>query len=677
MNKKIPAWKRNMIKINMQKSEPVDTMNPKERFRVICQENIPYMRNIDLPSITQKNKYEAVLIEYRCFPHLEFLIRNAIIKLGDKWSHTIVCGKLNHDFMVSMCANISHEIKIIKSEYDNLNQSTYSMYLATKSFWELFSGEKILLYQEDSCIFKSNIDDFLRWDYIGAPWNKIQNHTPNCVGNGGFSLRTKQCMIDVIDKVSIQDTYVNSSTIEYMKNSGMTVCPEDVYFSKNMQDYAIGKVADWDSATAFSCESVYNGDCFGGHNFWLSDKKWKERVQLLHYIKPYSNTADISMFMLTPDIPYSDKSFIFSDDILQNLPRRIHNSKEKISIDLLHSCILIIDFANGGGGTSVFIESIIGRYKKNQTFLIARNFNGRIYFTINDEYELDQSYADNEAIMFLTRNKDKIEKIFVNHVQCHSIVFINHLFTMNKQITTITHDLNLLFNAPVIAFDDVEKYICDDFSRFAIDINKYNQIITQNIANLYLYNNYIEDKSKIIITPLPDFKNSKDIIHTSNDFIVIGIIGGIYDVKGLYELEKIINYYKNTNIKIIVFGFAHIGNFTNNYPYKHINELNHLLSVHKPNMLLELSICGETYSYTLTIAMLTQLPILYLKKNGLSVVENRLSKYNKSYAFATIGDLNMLVMRVKQDHFYTIEPVVYFNEWWDNYFSKSEFDIIV
>jgi len=88
----------------------------------------------------------------------------------------------------------------------------------------------------------------------------------------------------------------------------------------------------------------------------------------------------------------------------------------------------------------------------------------------------------------------------------------------------------------------------------------------------------------------------------------------------------------------------------------------------------------------LTIAMLTQLPILYLKKNGLSVVENRLSKYNKAYAFSTIGELNILVYRNHQNFFYTIEPVVYFNEWWDSYFitkkqktnkviSKNKFDI--
>ena len=65
-----------------------------------------------------------------------------MIKLGDKWSHTVVCSNLNYDFMITMCANISSEI--IKADYDNLNQSTYNLMLVSKVFWELFAGEKIL-----------------------------------------------------------------------------------------------------------------------------------------------------------------------------------------------------------------------------------------------------------------------------------------------------------------------------------------------------------------------------------------------------------------------------------------------------------------------------------------------------------------------------------------------------
>ena len=42
-------------------------------------------------------------------------------------------------------------------------------------------------------------------------------------------------------------------------------------------------------------------------------------------------------------------------------------------LDNLKNFILIIDFNNGGGGTSFFINAIISKYKNYQTFVIARN----------------------------------------------------------------------------------------------------------------------------------------------------------------------------------------------------------------------------------------------------------------------------------------------------------------
>ena len=115
-----------------------------------------------------------------------------------------------------MCAKISENIKVIKLNYDNLTTSTYSVLLASTDFWNKLTGDKILLYQEDTCIFKSNIEDFLDYDYVGAPWPKEQNDNSLLVGNGGFSLRSKKAMIDVINSISLLDTKYNSSTVEYL-----------------------------------------------------------------------------------------------------------------------------------------------------------------------------------------------------------------------------------------------------------------------------------------------------------------------------------------------------------------------------------------------------------------------------------------------------------------------------
>ena len=47
-------------------------------------------------------------------------------------------------------------------------------------------------------LLKSGIEEFLKWDYIGAPWEKPKE---GCfVGNGGLSLRTRDKMIEITEK---------------------------------------------------------------------------------------------------------------------------------------------------------------------------------------------------------------------------------------------------------------------------------------------------------------------------------------------------------------------------------------------------------------------------------------------------------------------------------------------
>ena len=283
----------NMLKPFLKIYNTTDISNPKMEYRYFCFRYLKYIRNIEVKNIQFNQIKEAVLIEFRIFPHIEFLIRNTINKLDEEWSHTIICGNINYHFIKKMCFEISPNIKVINLNIDNMSQAEYSDYLCTLNFWNLLYGEKILIYQEDTCIFKTNINDFMEWDYIGAPWKNTQNDTLNCVGNGGFSLRTKKCMIDVINTISLNDTLFNSSTINYMKNVGLTKGPEDVYFSKNIQELGLGKVANYRTASFFSSESVYNKNSLGGHNFWLSNKNWKNDLydNIVIQFKPsYNNT---------------------------------------------------------------------------------------------------------------------------------------------------------------------------------------------------------------------------------------------------------------------------------------------------------------------------------------------------------------------------------------------------
>ena len=272
-------------------------------FRYLCFKYVEFMRHIDLPSIKQNLFYEAVLVEYRLLPHLEFLIRNTILKLGKKWSYTVVCGTNNYDYMVKMCGKISPNIKIIRTNFDNLTPSEYSEMLTSTWFWDLFNGNKLLIYQEDSIIFKENVDEFLFFDFIGAPFPKEQNDTPNCVGNGGLSIRTKQIMKEIIETQDIESMEFNSSTIEYFNFMKLTFPPEDVYFSKCMQDLNIGKVADWETALRFSSESVLNENSFAGHKFWISNENWKRRMKTTFKFNKYKFKNDIKKYLPFKGLP--------------------------------------------------------------------------------------------------------------------------------------------------------------------------------------------------------------------------------------------------------------------------------------------------------------------------------------------------------------------------------------
>lgn len=252
--------------------------NPKIQYRYFCFRYLNYMRQYSIPPLFLDKDKEAVLIEFRPFPHLEFIIRNAIHKLGNSWSYTIIGGYDNKDLLTQICNNISNNIRLIIYPYNNINIDQYSLILSSCAFWNEFKGNKILLYQEDSCIFNNNIDEFLEYDYIGAPWPKYQDDNNNHVGNGGFSLRSKKIMLEISKCIDIMNTTYNSSTFSYMKNCGLNVPPEDVYFTKNMLDRNIGKLASYDIATKFSVESIYNENPFGGHNFWIGITSWKQHL---------------------------------------------------------------------------------------------------------------------------------------------------------------------------------------------------------------------------------------------------------------------------------------------------------------------------------------------------------------------------------------------------------------
>ena len=344
------------------------------------------------------------------------------------------------------------------------------------------------------------------------------------------------------------------------------------------------------------------------------------------------------------------------------------------AIHKLNEFILVIDFDNGGGGTTFFLNTIISKYKYYQTFVILRYINDFIQININEEYKIINSYSVDEIIDFLDKYTSKISKIFVNHLFKHTSIFINKIFNLNKEVIGITHDYYNLIKNPQPFYHEIQNLIKKE--KHEININQYSHIITQNVQNLYIFQKYFS--KKITVVPLPDYlTRENDKVQYLDDVadynkIVIGILGNIIDIKGKEILREIIEFYRNNkNIEIVIIGYTQIKNFTNYIPYNSIQELNNIILHKKINVFLELSLWPETYSYTLTLAMTTDLPIIYLDKNFYSVIKNRLVNYAKAYSFNTIQELDMLIKNYNQKYFYKINPIIYYSKFWNDLFISK------
>lgn len=487
------------------------SINNHAQFRYLCFKYIYFMRKIELPCITQNLDYEAVLIEYRKFPHIEFLIRNAIIKLGSNWSYTVVCGTKNYEYISEMCNKISKEIKVINTNYDNLNQSEYSRFLSSIEFWNLIVGKKALIYQEDSIIFKNNVNKFLDFDFIGAPFPKKQNDTPNNVGNGGFSIRTTSIMKKVIQTQSIKETQFNSSTLEYMKNVGLTFPPEDVYFSKVMQEHGIGRVANWNIAYEFSTESVSNMESFGGHKFWISNPNWKKIMQITFDCGLYCFNNDIQKYLSFKNLPRElDKTPTIKNafdvdinfcNIVNNLNMTNENEilsyVKNVALDgyIYHPKQLTNIFPNlkiYRFMNRLFIENNLIVYKPNEfveKYVYKKSFDSLAKKLIRNVYDELNENIDLLLLVFI--GNEKIGRLLIQ-----KLIYYKKFQEFNISFCVNSEDLN---NA-------LKPLISENFVNYAVYIsNEFGTDITPTmlmydcITKKYAFNHIIKFHTKSII----------------------------------------------------------------------------------------------------------------------------------------------------------------------------------
>jgi hypothetical protein len=96
--------------------------------------------------------------------------------------------------------------------------------------------EFVLIFQYDGFILSANNwrDEFLNYDYIGAPWiGYYKENAEYNVGNGGFTLRSKKLLEILANDEHIklgqpEDSLICRQYREYLEQRGIKFAPEEV-----------------------------------------------------------------------------------------------------------------------------------------------------------------------------------------------------------------------------------------------------------------------------------------------------------------------------------------------------------------------------------------------------------------------------------------------------------------
>ncbi len=190
-----------------------------------------------------------VIVETRSLPNIREIVMNHIQYTG--WNVMFFHGYDNDSFVKKELEGLN--VIFINLLTNRLDTYSYNKRLTSIDFWEEIPAEKVLIFQHDSLMLRSGVEEFMQYDFIGAPI--VHPTLPMPCMNGGFSLRSKSKMIEVIN------TYT-------WDNPGMN---EDIFFCRSLAKLG-ANLPTKEVASKFSVESVFSLGSMAMHAIdkWLT-----------------------------------------------------------------------------------------------------------------------------------------------------------------------------------------------------------------------------------------------------------------------------------------------------------------------------------------------------------------------------------------------------------------------
>jgi hypothetical protein len=179
-----------------------------------------YLKQFDVSSkhfahVPSSSEKYCVIVEPRKHVLLKLVCKNFMFLLKG-WGLIVFHGSENDNFVKSELADIPN-VHYVNMKVTNLTILDYNNLLTGVSFWKTLSNmgcKHSLIFQTDTLLLKSEIDNFLKYDYVGAPWIN-SNRVYAVGGNGGLSLRNVEKMKTIVENYPRRNKY-----------------NEDIYFSQ-------------------------------------------------------------------------------------------------------------------------------------------------------------------------------------------------------------------------------------------------------------------------------------------------------------------------------------------------------------------------------------------------------------------------------------------------------------
>ena len=201
---------------------------------------------LKIDNLSKNLDYEHVCFCFEDLPHIESILINNIWRLGEEWSHTIICCETNYRFISSFLAKTNADIRIIKLDSDVVYIHEVNDYLLNKDFLNKFNG-KYLFFSNVSSLITSNIEpsDFNTIHYANAEANN-NKHLQN------FYFYNKDRLLEQLVKVDDKNQYYKN-TSDYFENKKqycLDKIPANTFFTSVLEsqyinnEYILDKTID-------------------------------------------------------------------------------------------------------------------------------------------------------------------------------------------------------------------------------------------------------------------------------------------------------------------------------------------------------------------------------------------------------------------------------------------------